>query len=147
MRIIEFINKYIPKRDIFDTHEILKNFPIGSLNLLRTYKSNYKLCDQIGGDEIKTISLNTNKYEYRIDEYETPNGDYLFNLITLDAEKNLQDDFAESDNCGYMIINKEQNEGTVQSLSNYQNCLKCIEKTIKFNFGDIIMQIMIIDEI
>ena len=65
------------------------------------------MCDQIGGDEIKTISLNANKYEYRIDEYETPNGDYLFNVITLDAEKDLQDDFAEPDNCGYMIINKE----------------------------------------
>jgi len=143
MRLQEIIHKNISNKNIFDTLEIIKNFPINSLTLIKSTINHFNLYNQVGGKN-ETIRLNKNKYKYRIEEYEAYGGDYLFNLIKLGAKKNNQDDFDEQDKCGYMIIDKKRNEATIQSLANYKDCLICEEKYIDFKTGDILMQIMLI---
>jgi len=143
MRLQEIIHKNISSINIFDTLEVVKNFHINSLTLIKSTINHFNLYNQVGGKN-ETIRLNKNKYKYRIEEYEAYGGDYLFNLIKLGAKKNNQDEFDEPDICGYMIIDKKRNEATIQSLANYKDCLICEEKYIDFKTGDILMQIILI---
>jgi len=138
MRIRDIIHKNISSINIYNTLEIVKKIPISSLILIKSTINHLKLYNQVGG-KIKTSSINDNKYKYQIEEYEDITGDYLFNLIKLGAKKNNQDVIEETDNCGYMIIDKKRNEGTIQSLANYKDCLICVEKNVEFKVGDILM--------
>jgi hypothetical protein len=112
MRLKDIIHKNISSINIFDTLEVIKNFPIGSLSLVNSTINYFKLYNQIAGGN-ETIRLSKNKYKYRIEEYKDITGDYLFNLIKLGAKKNNQDANDETDNCGYIIIDKKRNEGTI----------------------------------
>ena len=66
----DILIKNIDSIDIFDTIEIIKKYKISTLNLVKSSVKYYNL-SQKGGDENKYISIDSNKYEYRIDEYET----------------------------------------------------------------------------
>ena len=164
MRLKEIIHKEIKPSNIFNTLEIIKKYPISSLKLIKSSIKYYNLGDEqfkfsnmVGGDAIKHIAIHPNVYEYRIDEYESFDETHLFNLIKLGAIKhnynNLSSqvsddlDFNEDDNCGYLIIDKKRNEATIQSLNNYTDCLKCIDKKIDYRVGDILMQILLINAI
>ena len=142
------VKKYIQEKHIFDTinffkaHKInfnLKNFK--SYKILKLKIHNEPLYG--GNDDSKKIKINlrNNKYEARIYKYDDG---YLntINFVKIHSIFNNNiDDFDENDNCGILIIDKENN-AVIQSINNYTDCIKCFNnKSLKI--GEILLQIMI----
>ena len=69
----------------------------------------------------------------------------IINFIKFNAIKNVKNDYNENDHCGVLIIDKEKNTSTIQSLTNYTDCVKCLSNdNLSFKIGDVLTQIMII---
>jgi len=146
---------------IVDTNNILKN----------------KHHNMLGGDEYTlNLKIQDQKYMVQIDEYydTTSTGDgnnikndeykkvnindikieknknrKLINFIKFGAKKNTLGDYDENDHCGIMIIDTVNNTSTIQSVTNYTDCVKCAtsqtsEHYKEYKIGDILTQIMII---
>jgi hypothetical protein len=138
------------KKYLFDVENFIKEHKISNFVYRNTYNDFFLLYIkekkfQKGGDYLANIKISSNKYNFRIDEYDV-DGDKIFAIIKLDAlAKNSEsEDFQEDDYCAYMIIDETNKEATIQSLTNYSNCLKCVEKNINYKIGDILTQIMLI---
>lgn len=137
-KMISEIKKYIPEKHIFDImlffkeHEInfnSKNFK--SQKILKLKIHNETLFG--GDDDSKIINIKINNDNYKAKIYEYDDG-YLntisFVKINSVFNKNA-DDFNENDNCGILIIDKENN-AVIQSINNYTDCIKCFDnKTLK----------------
>lgn len=149
MKTISFINNNFSKKNFLNVHEICKKNSISNIQYKKSYTDYYCLCKNIeksqnGGDNNSNIRISSNKYTFRVDEYNAY-GDKIFAIIKLDAKINKsKEDFEEDDYCGYMIIDEKNNSATIQSLSNYSSCIKCVEKNVDYKIGDILLQIMLI---
>jgi hypothetical protein len=149
MKILSFINKIFSKKNILDIQEICKKNAISNIQYKRSYDDYFQLYiktkkKQNGGSTHSNIKISSNKYTFHVDEYDTY-GDKIFAIIKINAKINKnKDDFEEDDYCGYMIIDENNKSATIQSLSNYSSCIKCVEKNVDFKVGDILLQIMLI---
>ena len=133
------LRKYIKDDGInFFTDQYLRSLNIYSLYYKETKKDFFTLNDkQIGGDR-RVVTVNKNKYEYELDIYDDDtdedNKRKEISIINLE-EKGID--------CGILIVDKQTNEGNIQSISNYKSCLKCLEKNDDYKTGDIIVQILL----
>lgn len=131
--------------------------------------------NMIGGDEYTLyLKINKIKYQVNIDEYsdmeyaQTNNNLFAndkkykkinvndiniienhnkktINFIKFNSIKDERGDYLESDHCAVLIIDFEKEASTIQSLNNYDDCVRCLSKdNIFFKTGDILTQIMII---
>jgi hypothetical protein len=128
-----------------------------------------------GGDEYTLdFKLNKIKYQVNVDEYsdmiytQSNNKDLLnkdkykkiniddvkmkenpnkktISFIKFNSIKDERGDYKENDHCGVLIIDYLKKTSTIQSLTNYTNCVKCLTNNeIFFKIGDILTQLMII---
>jgi hypothetical protein len=153
---------------IVNTNNILKNKQV-----YMHHSSNY--CHMIGGKKYELdVKIQNIKYQVQIDEYydmdsinnitsvqNIKTDEYkkfnindikfkknknrkIINFIKFNAVKN-NNSYEENDHCGVMIIDKEKKISTIQSITNYTNCVKCLSTgEVFFKTGDILTQIMII---
>lgn len=141
--------KYYAQHNMFNVMEFIRERKIRFLTFVKSttlplHLHNDYLC---GGDiENVTIKLNGNKYLIQKDEYEDMGGDnrLIIDIVKIKAKPNSNCEFEEYDNCAVLIIDKNDKTGAVQSLVNYTDCLKCIDKTQSFKVGDVLIRIIMI---
>jgi hypothetical protein len=100
----------------------------------------------IGGSDYNlNIKINGTKYIVHVDEYDDLGSEErkIINLIKIKATKNNNDEYDENDHCGVLIIDNNMKISAIQSVSNYTDCIKCLDNK-EFKIGDILTQIMII---
>jgi hypothetical protein len=133
------LRKYIKDDSLnFFVDQYLRSLNIHSLYYKETKKDFFILKKIQKGGDLKSVTINKNKYEYDLDTYDdNMDEDNKRKEITI---INLED---EGIGCGILIIDKQTNEGNIQSVANYKSCLKCLEKNDDYKTGDIIIQILI----
>ena len=161
------VKKYIPERHMFDVMEYFKekkvSFNFNNFKSSKTLKlkihRNENLSDVGGKNESKNIVINIKIYEYydgysksisfvKINSiFNNNNDDYNEN----DTQEKYLSDFSGAhqkfDNkfleyvCGIILMD-ENNNVYINSIVNYQDCIKCFENK-KFNIGEILFRIMI----
>lgn len=146
------VKKYIPERHMFDIMEYLKEKKV-SFNY-NTFKSSKTLKLQIydgnshgnlcgGKDESKNIEINIKNTNYQAKIYEYLDGDTkTISFVKINSIFNIKnDDYNENDICGVILID-ENNNADINSIVNYQDCIKCSDNK-KFRIGEILFRIMI----
>ena len=145
-KLRDILQKYISANQMFDTIEYFKNnnidylYPIKNYSFLLNINNSKNL---YGGDEyLLDLKL---KYQVNVDEYydviyEQSNKDTnksnkdknknikIINFIKLNAIKDERCDYGENDSCGILIIDYIKKSSVIQSLNNYTDCVKCLEK-------------------
>lgn len=130
--------------------------------------------NMLGGDEYTLdVKINKIKYQVNIDEYsdmiytqssnksfenkeyvkvnindikmnENPNKKTI-SFIKFNSIKDERGDYKENDHCAVLIVDFVKKKSTIQSISNYVDCVRCLtDNKIIFRTGDILTQIMII---
>lgn len=130
--------------------------------------------NMLGGDEYTLdVKINKIKYQVNIDEYsdmiytqssnksfenkeyvkvnindikmnENPNKKTI-SFIKFNSIKDERGDYKENDHCAVLIVDFVKKKSTIQSISNYVDCVRCLtDNKIIFRIGDILTQIMII---
>jgi hypothetical protein len=147
-RIYLILSKYFEDHNMFNVMEFIRDSKIQLLKFVKSTTLSLDLHNNlIGGDiENVTIKVNGNKYLIQKDEYEDMGGDnrLIIDLIKIKAKPDSNGDFYKNDNCAILIIDKSNKTGAIQSLANYTDCLKCIDKIHPFKVGDVLIRIIII---
>ena len=143
------LHKYFAQNNMFNVMEFIRNNNIRFLTFIKsTILPLHLYNDELYGGDIGnvTIKLNNNKYLIQKDEYEDMGGDnrLIINIVKIKAKPNSNDEFEEYDNCAILIIDKNNKTGSIQSLANYTDCLKCIDKTQPIKVGDVLIRIIMI---
>ena len=165
------VKKYIPDKHMFDIMEYFKekkvSFNFNTFKSSKTLKLKIYNENLYGGkNESKNIkiSLRNDKYQAKIYEYYDGYSKSIsfvkihsiFNDDNDTQEKHLSDfssvhqkfdykflgcDFNEDDICGVILIDKNNN-ADINSIVNYQDCIKCFDNK-PFKIGEVLIQIMI----
>jgi len=148
-RLRTILQKYIPEKQFFDTLEFFKDQKINYLYFIKSKILPLEFVnDNLEGGKRYDLELkiNNQKYKVHIDEYSDTDDDNkkIINFIKLGAILNKDDEYKEDDHCGVLILDKINENSTIQSINNYTECLKCLEGVKPFKVGDILTQIMII---
>ena len=96
-----------------------------------------------GKNESKNIniSLRNDKYQAKIYEYNDGYSNSISFVKINSIFNNDNDDFNENDICGVILIDKNNN-ADINSIVNYQDCIKCFANKT-FKIGEVLIQIMI----
>ena len=135
----KILRKYIKDNSLnYFTDQYLQSLNIHCLYHKKSKKKFFTLKRKQKGGERKFVTVNKNRYEFELDIYDDDmDEDNKRKEITI---FNLED---ENIGCGIIIVDKQTNEGNIQSISNYKSCLKCIEQHNDYKVGDVIIQILI----
>ena len=142
------VKKYIPDRHMFDIMEYFKekkvsfnfnNFKSSKTLKLKIYNENL----YVGKNESKNIniSLRNDKYQEKIYEYDDGYSKSISFVKINSIFNDNNDDYNENDICGVILIDKKNN-ADINSIVNYQDCIKCFENKT-FKIGEVLIQIMI----
>ena len=165
------VNKYIPNRHMFDIMEYFKekkvsfnfnNFKSSKTLKLKIYTQGIKQslisgahqkneniflgCNENlygGKNESKNINISLRNDKYQAKIYEYDDGYYKsISFVKINSIFNdNNDDYNENDICGVILIDKNNN-ADINSIVNYQDCIKCFENKT-FKIGEVLIQIMI----
>ena len=145
--VYSILSKYFSQHNMFNVMEFIKDSKVRFLKFVKSTTLPLQLYNNnnlIGGD-IENIKVNGNEYIIQKDEYEDMGGDnrLIIDLVKIKARPNSNGDFDGNDNCAVLIIDKNNKTGAIQSLANYTDCLKCIDKTQSYKVGDVLIRIII----
>lgn len=148
-RLHQILNKYIHKTHLFDMLEFFKDNKINNLYFTKTITLplNFSSNNLIGGEIYDfNVKIDYQIYKVHIDEYVDNLDENIktINFIKFDSILNERGDYKEDDHCGVLIIDKKEKISTIQSVTNYTDCVKCLQGEKPFKIGDILTQIMII---
>jgi hypothetical protein len=145
-RIYLILNKYFEQHNIFNAMEFVKNSKINKMNFINFTTIPLYLHNSLFGADIENVNLklNGNKYLIKKDSYEDEDNRLIIDLIRIKAKPDNNGDFDKNDNCAMLIIDNSNKSGAIQSLSNYTNCIKCIESKNPYKVGDVLIRILII---
>jgi len=142
------IKKYISEKHIFDVMNFFKenkvNFNFNTFKSSKTLKLNIYNTSLFGGnDNSKNIEIDIKNTKYQTKIYEYDDGySKTINFVKINSIFNKkEDDFNEDEFCGILIFDYENN-ATIQSINNYNDCVKCFENK-SFKVGEILFRIMI----
>lgn len=164
-------NQMFETIEYFKDNNIQYLYPIKKYYFSLNIKNN----NMLGGDEYTLdLKINKVKYQVNIDEYsdmiytqsnnktfknkeeyqkidvndikmtENPNKKTI-SFIKFNSIKDENGDYKEDDHCAVLIVDFVKKKSTIQSLNNYNDCVRCLTNNkIFFRTGDILTQIMII---
>lgn len=153
MRILQnIIKKYTSQENISLIFEFFDKHHVNCLKFSDEKEMPLKLCAKnfIGGnDDSKFIDvyLNKNIYCIRAYKYIEHDNKNLRTITFIKIKSKLQEtgDFGNVDQCAILIIDTEINESNIQSINNYDDCIKChSDKDKLYKVGDILIQSMIL---
>ena len=148
-RLRTILQQYIPEKQFFDTIEFFRDQKINNLYFIKSKVLDLTLYNHnlIGGDKYNLeLKINNQTYKVHIEQYSDSFDKNLkiINFIKFNAKLDIRGDYKEDDHCGVLIIDKKEQLATIQSINNYNECIKCIEGNKPIKIGDILAQIMII---
>lgn len=148
--MVNFYNilmKYTSRNSFLDVLEFLKDNKIIYLHFIKNRKIplKFKYKNIKGGNFYKRNIDISNKYNVLIDEYNDiiDENIKIINFIKLNAELDKNNEYNENEHCAVIIIDKKRKKANIQSINNYNDCVKCIENNNDYKIGDILMKIII----
>ena len=156
----QILRKYVPENIFLDALDFLNLNNIQYLNFNKNIKiplkykntlltksdfanpEHYQQGDTFSG--LAKFDINS-EYIANIDEYiDTDDSNQKFiNFIKINAEKDTKGDYKNVDHCAILIIDMKRKSASIQSLNNYNDCLKCKVGNNDFKIGDVLMRIIL----
>jgi hypothetical protein len=143
----QILRKYVSEYNFYDTLDFLRENKIHYLTYEKNKKIQLKYKNILKGGDFSGLAKFEINSEYvaNIDEYYDTldeNKKYI-NFIKLNAIKDDKGDYQNIDHCAVLIIDFKRKNASIQSLNNYNDCIKCKKGNEEFKIGDVLMRIIL----